>query len=62
MLVCHTVTQAQRSLSGLQIHRLHLFVCVCVCVCAKQLTYEHTCITSYIWTHLYNKLHMDKSV
>ena len=44
MLVCHTVTQAQRSLLGLQTHRLHLFVCVCVGVgvCAKQLMYMDT--------------------
>ena len=48
MLVCHTVTQAQRSLLGLQTHRLHLFVCECVCmcvgvcVCAKQLMYMDT--------------------
>ena len=85
MLVCHTVTQAQGSLSGLQTHRLHLFVCgvcvcgcvcvggggcvgvwVCVCVracvCAKQLTYGHIGLTSYIWTHWSNKLHMDTPV
>ena len=45
MLVCHTVTQAQRSLSGLQTHRLHLFVFVCVsvsvCVRARKYLHKH---------------------
>ena len=51
MLVCHTVTRAQRSLSGLQTHRLHLFVCVCgvcVCVCVCVCVYVCVCQTTYI--------------
>ena len=41
MLVCHTVTQAQRSLLGLQTHRLHLFVCVCVYVRVSIYLHKH---------------------
>ena len=58
MLVCHTVTQAQRSLLGLQTHRLHLFVCECVCVgggCQTTYVYGHTSLKS-------NELHTDTPV
>ena len=41
MLVCHTATQAQRSLLGLQTHHLHLFVCVSVCVYVRACKYLH---------------------
>ena len=58
MLVCHTVTQAQRSLSGLQTHRLHLFVCVwgvCVCGCVwvGECVCGCVCVPNNlcIWTH-----------
>ena len=65
MLVCHTVTQAQRSLLRLQTHRLHLFVCVSVCVCVCVCGCVCVCQTTYVYGHIslkFNELHIDTPV